>query len=463
MWLDFLLSMMDKYYPGTSGHQIHRTISSGKTHYGSNHKFIQNSYGSKYKITIFAIINKTVIVMEQAELQPLYDSYHRKIAKINLRFKRYLYTQINWKARIISIKGARGVGKTTMLLQQILENYEDIDQTLYASLDNLWFATHSLMDLVDWADRHGISRLYLDEVHRYEGWSQALKNIYDDFPDMSIVYTSSSLLVLDNATVDMSRRQTIYTLYGLSFREYLELEGIFKTGAISLDDVLKHHVKKAMDIVGSIKVAPLFEAYLAHGYYPFYRESLEDFPSRLRETVTVVIDSDIPAVENVTYETLQKVKKLLMIISEHVPFEPNMSELWRQLSTDNESGLKMLYALDKAQVLALLTAKTKNYKSLTKPDKIFLGNPNLMHVLCPKVDKGNERETFFISQLRVLHDVRYPKQGDFLIDDKFLFEVGGKKKSFEQIADITDSYLAVDDTEVGSGNRIPLWMFGFLY
>lgn len=401
--------------------------------------------------------------MEQAEIQPLYDSYHRKIAKVDLRFKRYLYSQINWKARIISIKGARGTGKTTMLLQHILENYEDIDQTLYASLDNLWFATHSLMELVDWADRHGISRLYLDEVHRYELWSQSLKNIYDDYPDMSIVYTSSSLLVLDNATVDMSRRQTPYTLYGLSFREYLELEGIFKTEAISLDDVLMHHVKKAMNIVGRIKVAPLFEAYLAHGYYPFYRESLEDFPSRLRETVTVVIDSDLPAVENVTYETLQKTKKLLMIISEHVPFEPTMSELWRQLSTDNESGLKMLYALDKAQVLALLTAKTNNYKSLSKPDKIFLSNPNLMHVLCPKVDKGNERETFFISQLRVLHDVRYPKQGDFLIDKKFLFEVGGKNKTFEQIADVPNSYLAVDDTEVGSGCRIPLWMFGFLY
>ena len=401
--------------------------------------------------------------MEQAELQPLYDSYHRKIAKVDLRFKRYLYSQINWKARIISIKGARGTGKTTMLLQHILENYEDIDQTLYASLDNLWFATHSLMELVDWADRHGISRLYLDEVHRYELWSQSLKNIYDDYPDMSIVYTSSSLLVLDNATVDMSRRQTPYTLYGLSFREYLELEGIFKTEAISLNDVLMHHVKKAMNIVGRIKVAPLFEAYLAHGYYPFYRESLEDFPSRLRETVTVVIDSDLPAVENVTYETLQKTKKLLMIISEHVPFEPTMSELWRQLSTDNESGLKMLYALDKAQVLALLTAKTNNYKSLSKPDKIFLSNPNLMHVLCPKVDKGNERETFFVSQLRGLHDVRYPKQGDFLIDNKFLFEVGGKNKTFEQIADVPNSYLAVDDTEVGSGCRIPLWMFGFLY
>lgn len=404
-----------------------------------------------------------IIVMEQAELQPLYDSYHRKIAKIDLRFKRYLYRQINWKARIISIRGARGVGKTTLLLQHILENYEDIDQTLYASLDNLWFATHSLMELVDWADRHGISRLYLDEVHRYEGWSRMLKNIYDDYPDMSVVYTGSSLLVLDNGAVDLSRRQTPYTLYGLSFREYLELEGVFKTEAISLEDVLIHHVRKAMDIVGSIKVAPLFEAYLSHGYYPFYRESPEDFPSRLRETVTVVIDSDLPAAQKVTYETLQKVKKLLMIISEHVPFEPNMSELWRQLSTDNESGLKMLYALDKAQVLALLTAKTKNYKSLTKPDKIFLGNSNLMHVLCPKVDKGNERETFFISQLRVQHDVSYPKQGDFLIDDKHLFEVGGKGKTFEQIADAPDSYLAVDDTEVGSGSRIPLWLFGFLY
>ena len=401
--------------------------------------------------------------MEQAELQPLYDSYHRKIAKIDLRFKRYLYNQINWKARIISIKGARGVGKTTLLLQHILENYDDIDRTLYASLDNLWFATHNLMDLVDWADRQGITRLYLDEVHRYDGWSLALKHIYDDYPDMSIVYTSSSLLVLDNATVDMSRRQTTYTLYGLSFREYLELEGILKTDAIPLDEVMRHHVKKAMDMVASIKVAPLFEAYLSHGYYPFHRESPEDFPSRLRETVTVVIDSDLPAVENVTYETIQKVKKLLMIISEHVPFEPNMSELWRQLSTDNESGLKMLYALDKAQVLALLTANTKNYKSLTKPDKIFLGNPNLMHVLCPQVDKGNERETFFFSQLRVLHDVRYPKQGDFLIDGKHLFEVGGKRKTFEQIADVSDSYLAVDDIEVGFGNRIPLWLFGFLY
>lgn len=401
--------------------------------------------------------------MEQIELQPLFDTYHRKLAKVSLRFKRYLYSQINWKARIISIKGARGVGKTTILLQNILENYEDVDKTLYASLDDLWFASHSLMDLVDWAYRHGIMRLYLDEVHRYEGWATMLKNIYDGYPDMSIVYTSSSLLVMDNAKVDMSRRQTSYTLFGLSFREYLELEDLYHGGALSLGQVLSGHVKEAMRIVDKIRVAPLFEAYLEHGYYPFYFESLEDYPSLLRETVSVVIDSDLPAVEKITFETLQKVKKLLMIISERVPFEPNMSELWRQLSTDNELGLRMLYALDKAQVLGILSAKAKNYKSLTKPDKIFLGNTNLMHALCPVVDTGNERETYFFSQLKVNHNVTYPKNGDFLIDGKFLFEVGGKGKTFGQIADIPDSYLAVDDTEVGYGNRIPLWLFGFLY
>lgn len=401
--------------------------------------------------------------MELAELQPLYDNYHRKIAKISLRFKRYLYDQINWESRIISIKGARGVGKTTMLLQHILENYEDIDRTLYVSLDDLWFATHNLIDLVDWADRHGIMRLYLDEVHRYEGWSLVLKNIYDNYPDMSIVYTGSSLLVMDNANVDMSRRQTSYTMHGMSFREYLEIEDIMHINPVSIDDLLHRHVKIAMEIVGSVKIAPLFELYLSNGYYPFYRESLPDFPSRLRETVSVVIDSDLPSVEKVSFDTLHKMKKLLMIVSANVPFEPNMSELWRQLSTDNESGLKMLYALDKAQVLMLLSAKKKNYKNLAKPDKIYLGNPNLMHVLCPSVDKGNERETFFLNQVRAGHDVTYPKQGDFLIDGRYLFEVGGRRKTFDQIADVPDNFLAVDDTEVGYGNRIPLWMFGFLY
>ena len=401
--------------------------------------------------------------MESIELQPLFNNYHRKIARIDLRFKRYLYDQINWSARIISIKGARGVGKTTMLLQHILENYENIDKTLYASLDDLWFSTHSLIDLVDWADQHGMQRLYLDEVHKYERWKETLKNIYDSYPDMSIVYTSSSLLIMDNATVDLSRRQTAYTLYGMSFREFLAFENILHYPAIALEDLLQNHVSHAMQIVRNVKVASYFEAYLEYGYYPFYREVGEDFASRLREIVSVVIDSDLPAVENMTFETLQKVKKLVMIISERVPFEPKMSELWAQLATNNELGLRMLYALDKAQILALLTSKAKNYKFLYKPGKIFLGNMNLMHVLCPLVNKGNERETLFCCQLQVNNDVKHPLKGDFLVNDKYLFEVGGRKKSFEQIADVPNSFLAVDDTEVGYGNRIPLWLFGFTY
>ena len=401
--------------------------------------------------------------MESIELQPLFNNYHRKIARIDLRFKRYLYDQINWSARIISIKGARGVGKTTMLLQHILENYEDIDKTLYASLDDLWFSTHSLIDLVDWADQHGVQRLYLDEVHKYARWKGTLKNIYDSYPDMSIVYTSSSLLIMDNATVDLSRRQTAYTLYGMSFREFLAFENILHYPAIALEDLLQNHVRHAMQIVRNVKMASYFEAYLEHGYYPFFREVGEDFASRLREIVSVVIDSDLPAVENMTFETLQKVKKLVMIISERVPFEPKMSELWTQLVTNNELGLRMLYALDKAQIFALLTSKVKNYKFLYKPDKIFLGNTNLMHVLCPLVNKGNERETLFCCQLQVNNDVKHPLKGDFLVNDKYLFEVGGRKKSFEQIADVPNSFLAVDDTEVGHGNRIPLWLFGFTY
>ncbi len=401
--------------------------------------------------------------MEHIELQPLFDNYHRKIAKISLRFKRYLYTQINWDARLIGIKGPRGVGKTTLLLQHILENYEDIDQTLYASLDDLWFSSHTLMDLVDWANQHGIMRLYLDEVHRYDKWAVNLKNIFDNYPDMSIVYTSSSLLMMDNAKVDLSRRQTPYTLHGMSFREFLAFEDALSLAPISVEELLQDHVRHAMQIVKEIKVAPLFESYLQHGFYPFYHESKEDFPIRLRETVSVVIENDLPAVENISFETIQKVKRLLMIICERVPFEPNMSELWKQLATNNELGLRMLYALDKAHILDLLTSKTKNYKYLYKPDKIYLGNTNLMHALCTRVDKGNERESFFLSQLKVTNQVKCPKQGDFLVNDRYLFEVGGKGKSFDQIADIADSYLAVDDTEIGHGNRIPLWLFGFLY
>ena len=401
--------------------------------------------------------------METWEVQPLLNNYHRKIAKVDTRFLRYLYTQIHWDVRIIGIRGARGVGKTTLLLQHILLNYKDLDETLYASLDDLWFSTHGLLELVDWADQHGLRRLYLDEVHRYGQWGETLKNIYDSYPDMRIVYTSSSLLLMDNAKADLSRRQTVYTLHGMSFREYLAFEGVLEAPPVALEDLLRGHVALAMHIVGQTRVAGHFEAYLQHGYYPFYKEAGEDFTTRLRETVNVVIENDLPAVERMTFETMQKVKRLLLLISERVPFQPNMSELWKQLATNNELGLKMLYALDRANILTMLTASAKSYKALGKPAKILLGNTNLMHALCPRVDTGNERETFFVSQLSVHHDVVHPPKGDCLVDGKYLFEVGGRRKTFEQIADVEDSFLALADTEVGHGHRIPLWLFGFIY
>lgn len=401
--------------------------------------------------------------MEDIEIRSLIDNYHRKINKISLRFKRYLYNQINWDVRIIGIKGARGVGKTTLMLQHILENYKDIDQVIYASLDDFWFSNHSLFDLIDWAYQHGLHRIYLDEVHRYAQWQLALKNIYDNYPDVNIVYTGSSLLSIDYAVADLSRRQTLYTLHGLSFREYLAFEGITEISPLSLDNLLDNHLHYAMDITKQIKVAPYFESYLEHGYYPFYKESLTDFLDRLRQTASIAIDIDLPSIEEVSFETLIKIKRLLVIISEQVPFVPNMSSLWKELSTNNTLGIRMLYALDRAGILSLVTNNIKNYKHLSKPDKIFLNDTNLMHALCTNVNKGSERETFFHSQLSVGHEVSIPSQGDFLVDNTILFEVGGKRKTFEQIKDESNGYLAVDDTEIGHAHRIPLWMFGLLY
>lgn len=401
--------------------------------------------------------------MTTKDIAPLYENYHRKISRVRLGFKRYLYDKINWNARIICIRGERGVGKTTMMLQYILEHYNDIDDTLYASLDDLWFADRTLIELVDWAGRHDINRLFLDEVHRYPKWSETLKNIYDNYPDMSIVYTGSSLLILDHAKTDLSRRQTPYTLYGLSLREFLSFNGIFNHAAIPLDTLLKEHVKISMLISAKIKPLRYYEQYLKNGYYPFFNENPEDFFIRLRETANVVIESDLPAIESMSYETIQKIRKLLMIICRNVPFEPKMTELWKQISTNNGLGLRMLYALARAGILSLLSGHLKSYKQLHKPDKIFLGNTNLMYALCENIDKGNERETFFLSQIRMGHEVSYPVKGDFRVNDKYLFEVGGKRKTFDQIADIPDSFLAVDDTETGFGNRIPLWLFGFLY
>ena len=401
--------------------------------------------------------------MELTDIRPIVEFYHSKLAQVALDFKRYLYAQINWDSRVIGIKGERGVGKTTMLLQRIKEKYSNPDDTFYISLDHYWFGTHPLQDLIEFLYKRGITEFYIDEVHKYKGWSTILKNLVDQYKDLRIVYTGSSLLEIDNAKVDMSRRQTSYTLKGMSFREYLAYEGILHVDAISLEDLLKDHITISIDITAKTKILVAFEAYLRSGVYPFYKEAGLDFLVRLKEVVDTVIESDLPAVEKVTYDTIEKCKKLLMIIAENVPLQPNVNRLSTSLGTTRDSLLKLLYNLDKAEILELLTVELKSYKKLVNPEKIYLGNTNLMYALSPKIDVGTLRETFFIDQLSAIGTVQMPLKGDFLVNGKYLFEVGGESKEFDQIAGIPDSYLAIAGIETGYGVRIPLWMFGLLY
>ena len=401
--------------------------------------------------------------MELADIRPIVEFYHSKLSQVSLDFKRYLYPQINWDSSVIGIMGERGVGKTTMLLQRIKEKYANPDDTFYISLDHYWFGTHELQDLIKFMYKRGITEFYIDEVHKYKGWSGILKTLVDELHDLRIVYTGSSLLEIDNAKVDMSRRQTPYTLKGMSFREYLEYDGILKMNAVTLEELLSNHVPIAMDIVSKTKVLVAFDTYLHTGVYPFYRDAGKDFLVRLKEVVDTVIESDLPAVEKITYDTVDKCKKLLMIIAENVPLQPNVDKLATSLGTTRDTLLKLLYKLDKAEILELLTVELKSYKKLVKPEKIYLGNTNLMYALSPKIEIGTLRETFFIDQCASVGTVQIPPKGDFLVNGKYLFEVGGEGKTFDQIADIPNSYLAVDGIETGYGARIPLWMFGLLY
>ena len=272
------------------------------------------------------------------------------------------------------------------------------------------------------------------------------------------------MLAIDNSKTDLSRRQTIYTLNGMSFREYLEYEGVMQITPINLEDLLYNHIRIAMDICSHTVILKHFDNYLQKGYYPYYKEAADDYYYRLSEVTNLIIESDLPSVEDVTFSTIQKTKKLLMVIAQNVPLEPNIAKLTTQLETTRDQCLKMLYVLDRAHLLLLLGDKIKDYKHLTNPKKIYLNNSNLMYSLSPSnISEGNKRETFFANQLNNISDVVIPKKGDFLVDDKFLFEVGGNSKTFDQISNIPNSYLAIADLEIGSGNRIPLWMFGLLY
>lgn len=394
----------------------------------------------------------------------LRQRYRKLLSDVKTDIHRFLYYGIDWSQPLIGIKGQRGVGKTTLMLQRIKETDPSGEASFYSSLDNLWFAEHSLIDLAETLIREGVANLYLDEVHRLPGWERQIKNLYDMYPELHVVFTSSSLLVIDHSIGDLSRRASMYFLPGLSFREFLMFEGKTPAERLTLADILYSHETIAPSISSGINILPYFRKYMSKGFYPFYKSMrTDDYYSRLEQTISTVVDSDIPAVENkIDYETLIKAKRLIGIIAGSQPYQPNMSTLAGLVGTNRSQLVKLFDLLDRAGIIRQVFATASTPKSLAKPQKILLNNSSLMCALdSPKI--GAERESTFASFLSVDHRVGYAKDGDFIIDNRYLFEIGGKGKGFAQIRDIPDSFVAADDIEFGFGNKIPLWLFGFLY
>ena len=402
--------------------------------------------------------------MEDSEITPLAAALDRRIEETEVAYHRPLYFELDWDERLVCIKGAKGTGKTTMMLQFLKEHPKVLDKSFYVSLDSLWFSNHNPMEVVEWLHNNGGERIFLDEVHHFKPWQTLIKNIYDDYPRMKIVYSGSSLMKLNAGGGDLSRRQRTYELKGLSFREFLEFEGLGTFKSVSLGEILKNHRNVARGIASKVPVMRHFRKYLEGGYYPFYKSAKGGYLERIAQIVAQILERDWPETEDVTLATIKKTEKMLMILAASCPQVPKMNELYAQLETDRNQGLKMLYALERAGILSLLSSKSADLGNMSRPDKIYCDNPNLMYALAIEANIGTVRETFFLNQLRSSgHKVVYPPQGDFLVDGHYLFEVGGAKKKFGQIKDIPDSFVVVDGMETGIGNKIPLWLFGFLY
>lgn len=350
------------------------------------------------------------------------------------------------------------------MLQHIKATFKDRRKALYISLDNIWFTRNSLLELANQFYAFGGTHLFIDEVNRYPNWAIEIKNIYDSYPALHIAFTGSSILEIYKSNADLSRRAISYHLYGLSFREYLNFETGSEYPVRTLDEIIEDHLNIAAEITSKIKILPEFKSYLEHGYYPFYKEGVKSYPMRLQNAVNTILDNDLPSVEKVEYSTILKIKKLLMIASSLVPFAPNLTSLSAEIESNRTSTIKYLSFLQKAGLIKMLLPPGKGMSLMNKPEKIYLDNTNLIYTLAlSDVNEGNVRETFFASQCSVNHKMTASRQGDFVIDDQYTFEVGGKNKTFAQIKNIQQSYIATDGIETGFGNKIPLWLLGFIY
>ncbi|MCK4920391.1 MAG: AAA family ATPase [Bacteroidales bacterium] len=399
-------------------------------------------------------------------MELLFEKFKRKLGAVSLNFVRHPMEEIHWNNRLTGIKGARGIGKTTLLLQYIRKNLPTDESVLYVSLDDLWFSANTLVGLADSFTKYGGKYLFLDEVHKYPNWSAELKNIYDDYPELKVVFTGSSLLEIHNSRVDLSRRADIYNMQGLSFREYLNFVTGSDFSSYSLKDILTNHLDISKEITKQFRPLKYFASYLKEGYYPFFAEDTELYPTRLSEILNLILEFELPVLRGVDIKYTSKLKLLLIAISESAPFIPNVSKLSERTGLNRNTLVNYLHYLGEADILINIYKAAHGITRLQKPDKILIENSNLSWVLSQKEpDKGSIRETFFINQIGYRHLVNYPDKADYIVDGEYLFEVGGKNKTNKQLTDWNPNkkFIVSDDIEFGFKNKIPLWIMGFLY
>lgn len=397
-------------------------------------------------------------------MDALQQKFYEKYSLTQTSTIRNFINTIDWSNRFIGIKGSRGVGKTTLLLQYIKQNYKPNNTVLYTSLDNFYFSEQKLYNLADTFYKKGGKLLAIDEVHRYTNWATELKNIYDDMPNLKVIFTGSSLLHLHKAKGDLSRRAVMYQMPGLSFREFLNFEFKINLPTYSIDNIINNHIEIAIDVKRKLKPLAYFDNYLNYGYYPFYLENKNAFHQKLNETLLTILEIDIPQFEAIQISGITYLKKLLKVISRSVPFKPNMSSLSSRTGISLNTMKTYIKYLYDAKLLSLLYFADSGINSLNKPEKIYLENTNLIYNLADNApDIGNIRETFFFNQVEKNHDVRASKYADFIVNDKYTFEIGGKNKNQKQIRNVENSYIVKDNIEIGSNNIIPLWLFGFMY
>lgn len=389
-------------------------------------------------------------------MRALYQKFETLLKGTTTNFKRYLYSSVAWESRMIGIIGARGVGKTTMILQYIKENLGS-KKALYVSADDMYFGENKLFDLADDFYKNAGEHLFIDEIHKYADWSRELKNIYDSFPTLKVVFTGSSVLDILKGSSDLSRRAIVYKLEGLSFREYLKLFHNYDTEVYTLEQIINNEVK-----LENIKhPLPLFNDYLHRGYYPFGVEN--EINLRLGQIIVQTLESDIPQYANLNIGTSRKLKRLLSIIAESVPFKPNFSRISEMIGVSRNSLDDYFSYMEKAGLIDQLRNETGGVRGLGKVDKVYLNNTNIVFNLAgEKSNVGNLRETFFFNQMRIKNELVSSKKADFVIEH-YTFEIGGKNKQHNQIAKDGKSFIVKDDIEYGYLNVIPLWAFGLNY